>query len=163
MFGVGMLKFAELKVMVENQFYGFTIKIYISRLSKQAISSRHSTDPAKRGLSKTAQGFDLSDLPTFHASETTREIVKPAGTRSDTFLSLGDSVFVDNDISSAMGDEPFSGSNGVTTPVWRKEGLSFEDALVVDNTIAPPELGDHLSESQFGYNLYKMAKKYTTQ
>ncbi|KAJ3225788.1 hypothetical protein HDU78_010565 [Chytriomyces hyalinus] len=123
----------------------------------------YSTDPAKRGLSKTAQGPDLSDLPTFHALETIREIVKPAGTRADTYPSLRDSVFVDNDISSAMGDQPFSGANGVTTPVWRKEGLSFEDALVVDNTIAPPELGDHLSESQFGYNLYKMAKKYTTQ
>ncbi|KAJ3381892.1 hypothetical protein HDU80_001668 [Chytriomyces hyalinus] len=114
----------------------------------------------------TQQTGDLKQA--FHRPSETRSEQNcasktPPSTRSDTFLSLGDSVFVDNDISSAIGDEPFSGSNGVTTPVWRKEGLSFEDALVVDNTIAPPELGDHLSESQFGYNLYKMAKKYTTQ
>ncbi|KAJ3229633.1 hypothetical protein HDU81_005199 [Chytriomyces hyalinus] len=121
------------------------------------------TDAAKRGLSKTAQGPDLSDLPTFHALEIVREIVKPVGTRSDTYPSLRDSVFVDNDISSAMGDQPYASASGATTPVWRKEGLSFEDALVVDNTDTPHELGDHLSESQFGYNLYKMAKKYTTQ
>ncbi|KAI8622384.1 hypothetical protein BC830DRAFT_673870 [Chytriomyces sp. MP71] len=99
---------------------------------------------------------DLSDLPRFRLLEVRRELSKPYGSKAEVFPSLRDSQFVENDMTDAMTD---IGTPGSLTPVWRKEGVSFDDALVVDEEplLSPT---NQLSESvQFGY-LNKLSSKF---
>ncbi|KAJ3028643.1 UNVERIFIED_CONTAM: hypothetical protein HDU68_001224 [Siphonaria sp. JEL0065] len=87
-------------------------------------------DDDKASLDAIAVGADVSDLPAFKKLEIRHEIPKPFGSDSKHFPTMADSCIAP-EISSAMKDALDSGSLR-NTPVWRRDDVSFDDALVVD-------------------------------
>ncbi|KAJ3142572.1 Breast carcinoma amplified sequence 3 [Physocladia obscura] len=72
---------------------------------------------------------DLSDIPLYTKLKVQREASTPGRIRQQQAPSIADS-YIANDLSSAMIDE-LSIKENLVTPLWKIDGVSFEDADIV--------------------------------